>query len=64
MITTQKIVRYAVSICEDYRDDCAEVDLTHLGEAVCDHFDLTDDQYEDNDVSFLIFKELERLNLL
>jgi hypothetical protein len=62
-MSTQKIIRYAVSICEDYRED-GEVNLTALEEAVSDHFDLTDNEIEDNDVSFVIFKELERQHLL
>lgn len=63
-MSTQKIIRYAVSICEDHRDDCGEVNLTHLEEDVIAHFNLDDDQFEDNDISFLIFKELERQKLL
>lgn len=63
IMSVQKIVRYAVSVCEEYRE-YGEVNLTALEEDVIDHFDLDDNQFEDNDISFLIFKELERQKLL
>jgi hypothetical protein len=62
-MNAQKIIRYAVSICEEYRE-YGEVALTKLEEEVRSHFDLTEDEFEDNDVSFLIFKALERQHLL
>ena len=60
----QEIVRYAVSVSEDHRDEYGEINLTQLEENVIAHFDLACGQFEDNDISFLIFKELERLKLL
>lgn len=62
-MTTQKLIRYAVAVCEEYRD-CGEINLTKLEEEVIDHFDLDDNEFEGNDISFLIFKELERQKLL
>lgn len=62
-MNAQKLVRYAVAVCEDYRED-GEVNLTALEEAVMAHFDLSDNQFEDGDISFLVFKELERQQLL
>jgi len=62
-MNTQKIVRYAVAVCEDCRED-GEVNLTALEEQVVAHFDLDNTEFEGNDISFLIFKELERQKLL
>ena len=62
-MNTQQVIRYAVAICEEYRED-GEVNLTALEEAVSDHFDLADNEIEDNDVSFVIFEELNRQGLL
>jgi len=63
-MNTKQIIRYAVSVSGEYRDDCGEINLTALEEAVQDHFNLEYEEFEDNDIGFLIFKELERFNLL
>lgn len=62
-MTTQKLIRYAVAVCEEYRE-YGEVNLTALEEQVMVYFDLADAEFEGRDISFLIFKELERQKLL
>lgn len=62
-MNAQKPVRYAVAVCEEYRE-YGEVNLTALEEQVIAHFGLKDDEFEGGDISFLIFKELERQRLL
>jgi hypothetical protein len=61
---TKKIIRYALSIAHEYYDECDEINQTALDEAVQDHFDLSDKDYHDEDISFLTFKELERRKML
>lgn len=64
-MSAQKIIRYAVAVCEEYRDlTDGEVNLTSLEEDVVAHFHLEDGEFEGNDVSFLIFKALEQQRLL
>lgn len=60
---TQTIIRYAVSIWEQYLED-SEINLTAVEEDVRDHFELSDTQFEDGDISFLIFKAFDKRGLL
>lgn len=63
-VTEQQVRRYAVSVCEEHRDENYEVNLTALGEDVFVHFNFTEAQYESMDVDFVIYAELKHMQLL
>lgn len=60
-----EILDYAHSMVEEFRDNqTGEINLTELEEDVQDHFNLTDLEVENADLSFKIFKHLEKLEIV
>lgn len=63
-VTAQTVVRYALSVVQDHKDELGEVNLTSLDECCQDKFALTDEEYEDYDFSFAVFAALQKKGLV
>lgn len=55
------ILRFVDTIYGDCRDDLGEVILTDVEEEVMNKFDIEDEEFEDRDISFMIFTYLNEL---
>ena len=56
MATDKEIITYALESADDNRDNLGDVSLTGVEEDVLVHFGLSDEEFEDRDLSFLIWK--------
>lgn len=63
-VTEAVVVRYALSVVQDHKDELGEVNLTSLDECCQEKFALTDEEYEDNDFSFAVFTALQKKGLV
>jgi hypothetical protein len=60
-LTPQQVSQYALSIVEEHRDPIdGSINLTAVDEQCIDHFNLTDEEYEDGDYSFTNFNYLKK----
>jgi hypothetical protein len=59
-----EICEWAAVHAEEYRDEVGDVNLTHLEQAVIEHFRMDDDAFEDEDYSFAIWKHLHEKQLV
>jgi hypothetical protein len=59
-----KIRLYAEWHCEEHRDECDDVNLTTLEEEIRDHFEIDEEDFDNCDVSFIIWKHLDTKKVL
>lgn len=59
-----KIRLYAEWHVEEHRDQYDDVNLTALEEEISDHFEISENDFETYDISFVIWKHLDSKKVL